>query len=242
MKSCFIIFYIIIYHMIKKYILWCISVIVLSALGWVALADMRDKNNVMVVEKEWKTPMSIGCMWLPKRWWRNNKCNSIVIDKDFSLQEKTVAWRMKELLRIAHPDYKESKVQEIYEAFRASARLTWVRKEVWYCIAYADTWLWISMTTPHNWWNVWNNDRWDRQWYESDEDGILAIYKTVQNRNLWRARNIKELSMYARGTWYEGKMFYASWQHRFGNVMNCLKLLTKNTSLDDYSIYRKEGI
>lgn len=99
------------------------------------------------------------------------------------------------------------------------------------CIWAAESWLWRNLTTPYNVWNVWNNDRWDRIWYESAFQWARVIYLTLTNRFLWHYTMISDLSRYWNPDW----TIYASsdynWQR---NVVRCLSSIKWYWVPDDY--------
>jgi hypothetical protein len=94
-----------------------------------------------------------------------------------------------------------------------------VKKEVWLCIARADSWLWKYLKTKNNIGNVGNNDRWDRVHIATLEKWVDVIFQTINNKYLWHKQSIGSLSVW----WGGSKPFYATSPSSWNvNVLNCL--------------------
>lgn len=112
--------------------------------------------------------------------------------------------------------------------------LYWIDPDVWICIWFAESWLWNNTTTRNNIWNVWNNDRWDRQWYDSPGAGMRAIFYTLNNRYLKKYHTIDQLSRF----WNKDSHIFSSsdynWQK---NMIKCLSVI-KWHPVDEYYPFR----
>ena len=98
----------------------------------------------------------------------------------------------------------------------------WIKEEVLVCIAKADSSLWKALKTKNNFWNVWNNDRWDKVHFNSPIEWIEAIAKTLNNKYLGKYTTINDLSRY----WNKDWAIYASSDENWHiNVTNCLSSL-----------------
>lgn len=97
------------------------------------------------------------------------------------------------------------------------------------CIGLAESTLWKNLSTPYNIWNVWNNDRWDRRWYDNAEDWVYAIVYTLNNKYF------KDVNSLASLSWAWRKLLNLSWcsekwnycyatdtNHWHSNVIKCL--------------------
>lgn len=78
-----------------------------------------------------------------------------------------------------------------------------------------------------NYWNVWNNDRWDRYCFESQEVWLSKIGKTLSNQYLGSTQTLWCLSKAWSCTWWEDKgHIYASsdwnWERTMLNVLNAI--------------------
>lgn len=110
------------------------------------------------------------------------------------------------------------------------------------CIWLAESSLWKNLTTPYNIWNVWNNDRGDRIWFDSARQWIYSIVYTLNNKYLWRYNSIAQLS------WAWRKEMWLPWckeawefcyatdvNHWHNNVKRCLTHLKWVYVPDNYN-------
>ena len=94
-----------------------------------------------------------------------------------------------------------------------------VKKEVWLCIAWADSWLGKYLKTKNNIGNVWNNDRGDRVHISTLEKWVDVIFQTLNNKYLKHKQSIGSLSVW----WGGSKPYYATSPDNWNvNVKNCL--------------------
>jgi len=98
-----------------------------------------------------------------------------------------------------------------------------VKKEVALCIARADSWLWKYLKTKNNFWNVWNNDRWDKVHFETAEKWVEAIFKVLNGKYLKHKQSIWSLSP---GGWGNSPLYATSKENWFINTTNCLGVIT----------------
>lgn len=112
----------------------------------------------------------------------------------------------------------------------------WIMRWVMICISKADSALWKALKTENNFWNVGNNDRWDRVHFSSKEEWINAIWRVLHNKYLSHKQSIWSLS-----AWWGGSApYYAtSKQNWNNNVLNCLKVIYQDTRIDENFIFRK---
>ena len=106
-----------------------------------------------------------------------------------------------------------------------------IDRDVVICIWVAESTLWRHLTTSNNIWNVWNNDRWDRVWYESPYEGARLIATTLNNQYLWWYHTINQLSRYGNEEWKIYASSPINWQT---NVMKCLSKIKWYTVPEDF--------
>ncbi len=110
------------------------------------------------------------------------------------------------------------------------------------CIWLAESWLGTNLTTKYNIWNVWNNDRWDRVWYDSARSWISAMIYTLNNRY---HKNTNRLDMLS-GAWRKISNLPSckdKWQYCYAtdtrywhpNVIKCLSHLKWYLVPNDYN-------
>lgn len=138
------------------------------------------------------------------------------------LEEKTSHDRFKELC------YKYwLNPSEIWEVENKYGIREWII--LWILISETSWWKnWNYVSEEcYNLWNVWNNDRWDRQCYTSKKESIYAIWRTLNNNLLWTTQTLGCLSKAWSCTRWENKgHIYASsdwnWERTMLNVLNAI--------------------
>jgi hypothetical protein len=105
------------------------------------------------------------------------------------------------------------------------------------CIGYAESWLWKNTTSKNNVWNVGNNDRGDRRWYDTPEDWINAIYYALNNKYLSNYYTIDKLSRYGNKN---AHIYSSSTYNWYKNVIKCLSII-KWYPVDEYYPFRIEN-
>lgn len=137
----------------------------------------------------------------------------------------TVDEKVNKLLKI----YWLSKTVNIWKKYWEEYK---IKYPVAICIWFADSSLWASTKSKYNIWNVWNNDRWDIVHFNSIDDWIRAIYRTLNNKYLINNNIIWELSQWWRtNLWL--KWCAEKWEYCYAtstenwniNVINCLNML-----------------
>lgn len=108
----------------------------------------------------------------------------------------------------------------------------WVYKTTVLCIAWADSSLWRALKTKHNYWNVGNNDRWDRVEFSSEKAGIEAIFATLNNKYLKNKNTIGSLSAWG---WWVAPLYATSKENWNINVLNCLSSLYSKEIKEDFN-------
>ena len=111
-----------------------------------------------------------------------------------------------------------------------------VKRWILVCIAKADTSLWKELKTKNNFWNVWNNDNWDKVHISTPKKWIEAIWQTLNNKYLWYKQSIWSLS----SGWGWTDPIYATSPHNWNNnVINCLRLIYDDDKIDENFMFRK---
>lgn len=159
--------------------------------------------------------------------------------KDSLTRKIDISW-------IKYYDLKEHKKRELAYLHRAAKwfdNLTWwvqpwkkfgIDPDVAICIWYAESSLWYNTTTKYNVWNVWNNDRWDRQGFSTSQEWINRIYYTLNNKYLSKYSTINKLSRY----WNKDSHIYSSSSYNwYKNVVKCLTKI-KWHPIDEYYPFR----
>jgi hypothetical protein len=103
------------------------------------------------------------------------------------------------------------------------------------CIGYAESGLWTNTTTKYNIWNVWNNDRWDRIWFDSALQWINQIYFTLNNVYMSKYNTIYSLSRFGNK---DGTIYSSSNYNWYNNVTRCLSVI-KWHPIDEYYPFRE---
>ncbi len=109
------------------------------------------------------------------------------------------------------------------------------------CIWLAESWLGKNLTTAYNIWNVWNNDRWDRKWFDNARQWVYSIVYTLNNKYLWKITNLAELSwawrkeVWLLWCWVWGSCYATDEDHWHNNVKRCLTHLKWVYVPDNYN-------
>lgn len=113
-------------------------------------------------------------------------------------------------------------------------------------IAKADSNLWNQLKSINNIGNVWNNDRWNTIEYKTKEDGIEAIFKVLNNKYLWNIYTVWYLSCWGKkNLWIQDcfqnneKVYATSKENRNNNVLNTLRNIYRDPSIDESYNFRK---
>lgn len=108
-----------------------------------------------------------------------------------------------------------------------------VKKEVALCIAWRDSWLWTYLKTKNNFWNVWNNDRWDKVNFVTAEKWVEAIFKVLNGKYLKYKQSIWSLSP---GGWGNSPFYATSKENWNVNITNCLSVINWIQVTENYKI------
>ena len=102
-----------------------------------------------------------------------------------------------------------------------------IRESVVLCLIIAETSGWKSWYGKNgcwNFWNVGNNDRWDRRCYSSEYEWLSAVGRALSNKYLWRIQTLGCLSNAGSCTWWEdlnSRYATSNWNWE-RTMLNCL--------------------
>lgn len=128
------------------------------------------------------------------------------------------------------------------------AKKYWYKTEFLVCLAQSETWIWHQKKTQHNYFNCWNNDRWDTITFWSLENSISSLHHICLNGTYLKkkttlshlAPNHKDSSCYNNTNEERCRFVYASSEeNRFNNMRNCLSNIHQNEVKWDY-LFRLE--
>ncbi len=100
------------------------------------------------------------------------------------------------------------------------------------CLWLAETWLWKSLKTSFNVWNVWNTDSWSTYDFLNPKEWVYWIVKTLNNKFLKEYSTIDQLSRWWNNNWSIYASSNKSWHT---NVVKCLSSLKWRFIEDNYS-------
>ncbi len=102
-----------------------------------------------------------------------------------------------------------------------------IRESVVLCLIIAETSGWKSWYWKNgcwNYWNVGNNDRWNRRCYSSEYEWLAAVGRALSNKYLWRIQTLWCLSNAGSCTWWEdfnSRYATSNWNWE-RTMLNCL--------------------
>ena len=123
---------------------------------------------------------------------------------------------------------------------RAVENHYWIKEWVILCITIAETSWWNRWAWWKNIWSVWSNDRWDRPTYALMESWLEDIWKTLNNRYLWKIQTLWCLS----NAWScqsrddNWKRYATSDWNRERNMKACLWTIYWTVNASEFSIRR----
>ena len=123
---------------------------------------------------------------------------------------------------------------------RAVENHYWIKEWVILCITIAETSWWNRWAWWKNIWSVWSNDRWDRPTYALMESWLEDIWKTLNNRYLWKIQTLWCLS----NAWScqsrddNWKRYATSDWNRERNMSNCLWVIYWKITPSTFTIRR----
>ena len=109
-----------------------------------------------------------------------------------------------------------------YQSFVDAERTHLIKKELTFCIAWADSDLWRQLKSSNNIGNVGNNDRWNVVHYSTIEKGIEAMFKVLEGTYLNHKQSVWSLSP---GGWWDAPFYATSAENWNNNVLNCLNVI-----------------
>lgn len=123
---------------------------------------------------------------------------------------------------------------------RAVENHYWIKEWVILCITVAETSWWNRWAWWKNIWSVWSNDRWDRPTYALLESWLEDIWKTLNNRYLWKIQTLWCLSNAGScqsrdDNW---KRYATSDGNRERNMTACLSTIYWKINPAEFSIRR----
>ena len=156
------------------------------------------------------------------------------------------SWDAQEMPKIEWADEHE-KFKKLSEAYwldasqiRAVENHYWIKEWVILCITIAETSWWNRWAWWKNIWSVWSNDRWDRPTYALMESWLEDIWKTLNNKYLWKIQTLWCLSNAWSCSSRDDKWYrYATsdW-NRERNMKACLWVIYWNINASEFSIRR----
>lgn len=102
-----------------------------------------------------------------------------------------------------------------------------LRESMVLCLIIAETSGWKSWYWQKgcwNYWNVWNNDRWNRRCYSSEYEWLSAVGRALSNKYLWKIQTLWCLSNAWSCTWWEdlnSRYATSNWNWE-RTMLNCL--------------------
>ena len=155
-------------------------------------------------------------------------------------------WTAQEMPNIEWNDSHE-KFKKLAEAYwleasqiRAVENHYWIKEWVILCITIAETSWWNRWAWWKNIWSVWSNDRWERPTYALMESWLEDIWKTLNNRYLWKIQTLWCLSnawscSSRDDQWYR---YATSESSRENNMKACLWTIYWQINASEFSIRR----
>lgn len=196
-------------------------------IGIYSIYHVRASNDTQDIDLEKNTDTTQDCidtrkkLMLPSWWKLNDQCRS---QKYIKIIWEKREDRIIELFKWFW--YSTWEANDLWDIYRSSWRIGRIRWEFIVCVAYADSSLGKALLTKNNPWNVGNNDRWDKQWFDTIEKWVYAIAQTLNNKYLWKKSTLIELSLHEMNkAWIPVDKFYASGKNRAMNVSNCLWMI-----------------
>lgn len=208
--------------------------VVLKSLS-VVMNDILIYENCKKLNQSWELPVDCNTITLSLQQKLNWKVNSNWKSQKFiNLKSQWTTARTIELLN------KHNLTKGTYETWVKYGKQYWIKPEVAIAIAKADSSLWNELKTTNNIGNVGNTDSWATRAFETIEDGIEWIYKTLTNKYLWNIYTVGYLSegwrinIGAKSCTVSWEFCYASSKENWNiNVINTLRLLYNDPLIDE---------
>ncbi len=193
---------------------------------WLQISEEKQAQWLLLEDENWNCIWWIGCEPDERYAWK--------ITEDGSHQEMPeITWadsheRFKELSSKYWLD--ASMIWNIENHY-------WIKEWVILCITVAETSWCKNWAWEWNCWNVWNNDRWDRQSFATIQTSIEKIWMTLNNWLLWKKQTLWCLSNrnHCQESWDNWKRYATSspwiW-HREPNMVACLEQIYWKWTID----------
>lgn len=169
-----------------------------------------------------------------------------VIDEQRTPWKLNASWDAQEMPEIQATEEHE-RFKELAKAYWLDAWMIrqvenhyWIKEWVILCITIAETSWWNRWAWWKNIWSVWSNDRWDRPTYALMESWLEDIWKTLNNRYLWKIQTLWCLS----NAWScqsrddNWKRYATSDWNRERNMKACLWTIYWTVNASEFSIRR----
>ena len=184
-----------------------------------------------------KTGFSKNPIWT---WWEENwivrKTNSKWIAiKKINLQGNNIIDRSTSLLQ----QYWRENTKQWFDL----SEKYWYKPEFVICLAQAETWLWWEKKSYHNYFNCWNNDRWDTVSFSNLEHSFRWLhYSCLDGKYLKNKQTLSHLnpphkdSTCQQERTDECNYVYASSEENWmNNMTNCISNIHQKQIWSDYN-------
>lgn len=184
-------------------------------------------------------------MLLPMTWWETYKAEEVKAESEtetawsaklrepWMLTEDWLSQLMPPIEKKgSHERFKElshayginpSNIREVENKYN-------LREWIVLCLIIAETSWWkkgYGVDGCWNFWNVGNNDRWDRRCYSSELEWLSAVGRALSNKYLWRIQTLGCLSNAGSCTWWEdlnSRYATSNWNWE-RTMLNCLNTI-----------------
>ena len=196
--------------------------------NWLATHCVAYDERIMAVEEEIENLK----VWRPAASETETAWTSEVVENR-EPWKLTASWDSQEMPEIkastSHERFKElskaywlnpSTIREVENKYN-------LREWIVLCLVIAETsWgkAWYGKKWCWNFWNVGNNDRWDRRCYSSEYEWLSAIGQALSNKYLGRIQTLGCLSNAGSCTWWEdlnSRYATSNWNWE-RTMLNCL--------------------
>ena len=133
-----------------------------------------------------------------------------------------------------------------YDERKQAWKQYWYKTEFLICLAQSETWIWQEKKSLHNYFNCWNNDRWDTLSFSSFNNAVRSLHEVClwwtylwSKQSLWQlSPKHKDSSCYWRTDWNCKYVYASSSENRLNNMRNCLSNIRGEQVEEDY-LFRK---
>lgn len=196
---------------------------------WLQISEKEQSQWLLLEDENWNCIWWIGCEPEERTPWKLNA--------SWDAQEMPIVeWND------SHERFKSLATAYWLDAsqIRAVENHYWIKEWVILCITIAETSWWNRWAWWKNIWSVWSNDRWDRPTYALMESWLEDIWKTLNNRYLWKIQTLWCLS----NAWScqsrddNWKRYATSDWNRERNMKACLWTIYWTVNASEFSIRR----